>query len=160
MLDLTPLPLDEANAFIKQVHRHHGTVVGYKFALAASHDGVICGVAIVGRPVSRHLDDGLTLEVTRLATDGKKNASSFLYGACRRAAFALGYKRLITYTLPSESGSSLRAANWRCIGEAGGGAWSRSKRPRIDKHPLQTKLRWECMAIPNEEEAERGTVCS
>ena len=148
-LVITPLPLDEANAFVARHHRHHGPVRGYKFALAVSIvDGPICGVAIVGRPVARVLDDGLTLEVTRVATDGTRNAASMLYGACRRAAFALGYRRLVTYTLPSERGSSLRASGWRVIGEAGGGSWSCPSRPRVDKHPTQPKIRWEFHADP------------
>jgi hypothetical protein len=141
---VVPLPLDEANAFIRQHHRHHGKVIGHRFSLGvADADGQIRGVAVIGRPVARMLDDGMTLEVTRVATDGCKDACSSLYGAARRAAFALGYKRLVTYTLPSESGSSLKAAGYRCIGEAGGGAWGREGRPRVDKHPTQTKLRWE-----------------
>lgn len=96
-----------------------------------------------GRPVSRMLDDGLTLEVTRVASDGTPNACSMLYGACRRATFALGYKKLVTYTLGTEPGSSLHGAGWKLIGEAGGGSWSRGSRPRVDSHPLQSKLRWE-----------------
>lgn len=141
---IVPLPLDEANAFVVKHHRHHGRVVGHKFSLAVSDEaGNVRGVAIVSRPVSRRLDDGLTLEVTRVATDGAKDACSSLYGAARRAAFALGYKRLVTYTLASENGASLRAAGYRLIGEAGGGSWSVPSRPRVDKHPLQKKLRWE-----------------
>lgn len=85
----------------------------------------------------------MTLEITRVATDGTKNACSALYGAARRATFALGYTRLLTYTLPEEGGSSLRAAGYRLVGEAGGGSWSRTSRPRVDMHPLQQKLRWE-----------------
>lgn len=141
---VVPLPLDEANAFVAQHHRHHGRVVGHKFSLGVStQDGEIHGVAIVSRPVSRRLDNGLTLEITRVATDGAKDACSALYGACRRAAFALGYKRLVTYTLASEGGVSLKAAGYTLVGEAGGGSWSRSSRPRVDKHPTQAKLRWE-----------------
>lgn len=141
---VVPLPLDEANAFVAQHHRHHGRVVGHKFSLGVSDEaGEIHGVAIVSRPVSRRLDNGMTLEVTRVATDGAKDACSALYGACRRAVFALGYKKLITYTLASESGTSLKAAGWKCLGEAGGGSWSRGSRPRVDKHPTQHKLRWE-----------------
>lgn len=101
------------------------------------------GVAIVGRPVARQSQDGLTAEVKRLATDGTRNACSILYAAAWRAARALGYRRLITYTLPEEGGASLRGAGWRCIGSAGGGAWSRRARPRVDLHPTQQKLRWE-----------------
>jgi hypothetical protein len=140
--ELVPLPLDEANAFVEQFHRHHPPVRGHKFSLGLSQKGIV-GVAIVGRPVSRGLDDGLTLEITRLATDGTKDACSALYGACRRAAFALGYKRLFTYTLASESGVSLRAAGYRLVGEVRGRSWSCKSRPRVDKHPTQTKLRWE-----------------
>lgn len=143
---ILPCELAEANAFVVQHHRHHGPVVGHKFSLACADEDRIVGVAIVGRPVARRLDDGVTLEVTRLATDGTPNASSALYGAARRATFALGYRRLVTYTLPSESGSSLKAAGYRCLGEAGGGSWSVPSRPRVDKHPLQRKLRWEITA--------------
>lgn len=142
--NLVPLPLDEANAFVEQFHRHHGAVRGYKFALGLAHvGGDIVGVAIVGRPVARRLDNGITLEVTRVATDGTKDACSALYGACRRAAFALGYKKLVTYTLDSESGTSLRAAGYRLVGEVRGRSWSCQSRPRVDKHPMQAKLRWE-----------------
>jgi hypothetical protein len=141
-----PCDLDEANSFVAQYHRHHRPVVGHKFSIAAAICESIVGVVIVGRPVARMLDDGLTLEVTRLATDGTRNACSFLYGAARRAAFALGYKRIGTYILASEPGISLLAAGWRCIGEAGGGSWSVKSRPRVDKHPLQVKMRWEATA--------------
>lgn len=123
-LTIIPCELDEANAFVKHHHRHHPPVIGHKFSLAVvDQNGTIHGVAIVGRPVARRLDNGLTMEVTRVATDSTKNACSALYGACRRATFALGYKRLITYTLDTEPGTSLRAAGWRLIGTAGGGSW-------------------------------------
>jgi hypothetical protein len=145
-LEIVALPLAEANAFVAEHHRHHLPVVGAKFSLGVANDNQICGVAIVGRPVARRLDDGLTLEVTRVATDGTKNAASALYGACRRATFALGYKRLVTYTLDSEPGTSLRAAGWREIGQAGGGSWNRQTRPRVDRHPTQGKIRWEATA--------------
>ena len=146
--DVIPLPLDEANAFVEEHHRHHGRVVGHKFSLGVCRsdecgNAVIHGVAIVSRPVARRLDDGLTLEITRVATDGAKDACSALYGACRRAAFALGYKKLVTYTLASESGVSLKAAGYRVVGEVLGRSWSCQSRPRVDKHPTQAKLRWE-----------------
>lgn len=143
-LSIVPCELDEANAFVMQHHRHHQPTIGHKFSLATvdEHD-TVRGVAIVGRPVSRMLDNGLTLEVYRVATDGCQNACSSLYGACRRATFALGYRRLVTYTLPSESGISLRASGYRLLGEAGGGTWNRESRPRVDKHPTQKKLRWD-----------------
>lgn len=141
--ELIPITLAEANAFVEKFHRHHRPVPGSKFCVGASDGENICGVIIVGRPVARHLDDGWTLEVNRSCTDGTKNVNSMLYGAARRAAWALGYRKLVTYTLASESGSSLRAAGWKCIGERGGGKWSRESRPRVDLHPLQTKLLWE-----------------
>lgn len=89
------------------------------------------------------LDDDWTMELVRLCTDGTKNAASFLLGASRRATFALGFRKLITYTLAEEGGVSLKAAGWQCLGERGGGSWSRQERLRVDKHPLQTKLLWE-----------------
>jgi hypothetical protein len=145
-LSAVPIELGEANAFVRRHHRHHGRVVGHKFSIGASLDGNIVGVVIVGRPTARMRDDGLTLEVTRLCTDGTKNACSFLYGAAARATFALGYKRIGTYILASEAGTSLRAAGWRLIGETGGGTWSRKSRPRVDKHPIQGKLLYEVAA--------------
>ena len=145
MLELTPITLAEANAFVEQHHRHHKPVVGHKFCMAASTEKGVCGVCIVGRPVSRHLDDGWTLEVNRCCTDGTKNAPSLLYGAAWRAAKAMGYRRLITYTLPQEGGASLRAAGWKCIGERGGGNWNVKTRPRVDTQLQQTKLCWEAV---------------
>lgn len=142
-LYLAPITRAEANAFVVKHHRHHGPVRGHLFAVACSDGESVRGVAIVGRPVARNLQDGWTCEVTRLATDGARNACSLLYAACWRAARALGYRRLVTYVLAEESGVSLRAAGWRCIGEAGGGSWNRIARPRVDTHPTQTKIRWE-----------------
>ena len=143
MLVIVPIKLAEANAFVRQHHRHHQPVLGCKFCIAVCDEERVVGVAIVGRPVARMLDDGWTLEVNRTCTDGTKNANSMLYGACQRATFALGYKKLITYTLAEEGGASLKASNWKCIGKAGGGTWNRESRPRVDLHPLQGKLRWE-----------------
>jgi len=143
-LTIVPCTLDEAREFIALHHRHHVPPVGHKFSVAvADENGAVRGVATVGRPVARFMDDGWTLEVNRVATDGCANACSALYGAARRATFALGYRKLITYTLPEEGGASLRAANWRCIGLAGGGSWNHPSRPRVDKAPTQQKLRWE-----------------
>ena len=143
-IQIVPISLKEANIFVERTHRHHSKVVGHKFSIAiADEDENIRGVAIVGRPVSRSLDDGWTLEVTRLATDGVKNGCSMLYAAAWRVAKALGFKRLVTYILNSEKGTSLKAAGWKCIGECGGGTWNRKNRPRIDKHPTQLKIRFE-----------------
>lgn len=145
-LSIVPLDFAEANELVRKWHRHHKPVPGMKFAIGAAKDGEVVGAAIVSRPTARMSDDGWTLEVVRCVTDGTRNACSALYGACARATFALGFKRLITYTLPTESGSSLRGAGWRCLGTAGGGSWSRKSRPRVDLHPLQEKLKWETVA--------------
>lgn len=141
-MTVVPMALDEANAFVAAHHRHHTRVVGHKFSIAVAEGEQVVGVAIVGRPVARRLDDGWTLEVNRCCTDGTKNACSMLYAGAWRAARAMGYRKLITYTLPEEGGVSLKAAGWICLGEAGGGSWSVPSRPRVDKHPTQTKLKW------------------
>lgn len=142
-LDICPISLKEANAFVEQHHRHHGPTVGHKFSIGLSDGEKIVGVAIVGRPVSRYLDDGWTLEVNRLCTDGARNACSMLYAAAWRAARAMGYHRLITYILDNESGTSLRAAGWRCVGQAGGLRWTGKRRPTVDLYPAQLKIRFE-----------------
>ena len=150
-LTVVPMTLDEANAFVAAFHRHHKPVPGAKFCIGVSYNGFasngpeIVGVAIVGRPIARMLDDRWTLEVNRTCVySAFKNANSALYGACWRAAKALGYRKLITYTLPEESGASLRAAGWKIVAEStGGGKWGRENRPRVDTHPLQAKIRWE-----------------
>ena len=143
MLESQPVSYKEACDFIEENHRHHLPPQGWKFGVAVNDGEKIVGVITIGRPVSRHVDNGWTLEVTRCCTDGTKNAASKLYGAAYRAAKALGYKRLITYTLSSESGVSLIAANYRLIGETPGRSWSVKSRPRLDRHPLGQKLLWE-----------------
>ncbi len=143
-LTIVPIGFDEACAFVAKHHRHHRPPVGHKFSIAVADEAnEVRGVAIVSRPVARMMDDGWTMEVSRVATDGCPNACSALYGACRRAVFALGYRKLVTFTLNTEPGTTLRAAGWKCLGEAGGGSWSRPSRPQVDKHPLQAKLKWE-----------------
>ena len=142
-LEIVPMTLREANAYVEQNHRHHGPVAGHKYSIGLSNGEKIVGVAIVGRPVSRHLDDGWTLEVNRLCTDGTKNACSMLYAAAWRAARAMGYKRLVTYILESENGASLRAAGWKCVGQAGGLRWTGERRPEVDLYPAQMKIRFE-----------------
>ncbi len=142
-LRLVPCFIAEANAFVRQHHRHHGPTLSGLFAVAVAAESNVVGVAIVGRPVARMLADGFTAEVTRLASDGTPHVCSMLYGAAWRACRALGYRRLVTYVLKEEGGASLRGAGWKCLGEAGGGSWSRGDRPRVDKHPTQTKMRWE-----------------
>jgi len=145
-LRAVPISFADAAEFVLQHHRHHTPPVGHKFSIAAALEEAIVGVVIVGRPVSRRRDDGRTLEVTRLCTDGTPNACSFLYGAAARAAFALGYQRIGTYTLKSEPGTSLKAAGWRLIAETPGKSWSVPTRPRSDKHPLEPRLLWETAA--------------
>lgn len=142
-LELVPVTFREATTFIAEHHRHHEPPRGCLFCVGVASGGQVVGVAVIGRPVARMLQDGWTAEVTRVATDGSRNACSILYGAAWRAARALGYRKLVTYTLPEEGGASLRGAGWTVIGAAGGGSWSRSGRPRVDTHPTQVKLRWE-----------------
>lgn len=146
-LRIVPVTLREAHAFVSSVHRHHRPAQGGIFAVACAESSTICGVAVVGRPVARRLQDGFTAEVTRLATDGTKNACSMLYAASWRAARAMGYLRLITYILNTEPGTSLSAAGWRMVASTRDGeGWNRNGRPRVDCHPLQAKLRWEVPA--------------
>jgi len=144
-LSVVPISLDEANAFVFEHHRHHAPVVGHKFSIGVASDGRIVGVAIVGRPVARGNDNGWTLEVSRCCTDGSRNACSMLYGSAWRAAKAMGYRRLITYTLAEEGGSSVQGAGWRLVGERGGGNWNTPSRPRIDTDAALRgqKLLWE-----------------
>lgn len=139
-------PLADAQRLVGIWHRHHGQVAGHKFSLKAVLMNrlrtVEAGVAIVGRPVSRHLDDGKTLEVTRLATSGEANVASKLLGRAAREAKRRGYKRLITYTLAQESGASLRAAGFVMEKNCTGGSWNSPTRPRVDRHPTGPKQRW------------------
>ena len=128
MLEIVPMTLREANAFVEQNHRHHGATVGHKFSIGLSDGEKIVGGAIVGRPVSRHLDDGWTLEVNRLCTDGTRNACSMLYAAAWRAARAMGYKRVVTYILDTKNG---------------GLRWTGTRRPEVDLCPAQMKIRFE-----------------
>ncbi|MFD5111673.1 XF1762 family protein [Streptomyces sp. NPDC058391] len=115
-LHLVPVRSREAKELVRAWHRHHPPPIGQIFAVGAADEvGTLRAVAVVGRPVARHLDDGATLEVTRTASDGARNANSLLYAASWRAAKALGYRRLITYTQEGESGASLRGAGWQLI---------------------------------------------
>ena len=145
MLHVVPVELKEANAFIAALHRHHQPVVGHRFSLGcADESGVLHGVCVVGRPVARlagHPRD--VAEVTRLATDGTYNACSILYAASARACKAMGFRRIQTYTLPSEGGASLRASGWVDEGPAGGGQWKHTDgKPRRTDQPIDVKTRW------------------
>jgi hypothetical protein len=147
-LRLVPVSFSEACDFVGMWHRHHKPPPGHKFSIGLATDaGLLVGVAIVGRPVARHFDGGLTLEVNRTATDGTKNANSMLYGASWRAAKALGYQRLVTYTQEGESGASMRAAGWRVVSELRERrGWDTPSRPP-DSHGVDRMPRtlWEAM---------------
>lgn len=148
-MELRPVPLRIANAFVAEHHRHSKPTWGCRFCLGAYQGDELLGVAIVARPVSRTLDDGLTAEVTRLCVkpDAPRNTCSFLYGAARRAWAAMGGKKVITYTLATESGASLRGVGWTPTLASKPCGWNRPNRKR-EEQPiyLQQKLRWECTA--------------
>lgn len=115
-LTIVPITFRAACEYVTEHHRHLPPPRGTRFALGVcDEDGILRGVALVGRPVARSYDDGLTVEVNRTATDGCPNANSALYGAAWRVAAAMGFRRLITYTQHDETGSSLRAAGLRRI---------------------------------------------
>ncbi|WP_302335860.1 XF1762 family protein [uncultured Muribaculum sp.] len=137
-MEVRQTTLKEANAYVERYHRHHDRVVGHKWSLAAYKDGRLCGVAIVGRPTGRRLDDGETLEVTRLCTDGTRNACSCLYAAAARKAKREGYSKIITFILQSEPGTSLRAAGWTMeAAKAGKPEWNAQ---RYADRPVQLSL--------------------
>lgn len=142
MLRLRPISLRDANEYVRQHHRHHKPVAGHKFSIGCEADGELVGVIIAGRPVSRYLDDGFTLRLQGYAPTGRRTLAAF-YGAAARAAAAMGYKRIITYTLESENGASLRASGWICQGKAGGLRWTGKRQPKEDQYPAQMKLRYE-----------------
>lgn len=142
-LTVVPMTLRDANAFVAEHHRHHKPARGCRFCLGiVDGAGQLRGVAIIGRPMARMIDQKTTCEVVRLATDGCPNACSALYGAARRVAREMGFQRCITYILASEPGTSLRAAGWVREVETDGGSWSRPSRGRTDQHPLEPKVRW------------------
>lgn len=142
-IHLGPIDYYNAAAFVGIHHRHNKPPVGHKFSIGCyDSKGLLVGVCMVGRPIGRYLDDGLTLEVNRCCTDGTRNACSMLYGAAQRAAAALGYKRIVTYTLESENGSSLRASNWICDGPAGGTHWTGQRYEQTELPLGEMKVRW------------------
>lgn len=141
MIEIRPISLKTASEFIARNHRHHGPTAGCKFCVGLFAGEDLIGCAVCGRPVSRYLDNGITCEINRLCTDGTKNACSMLYGACCRIAREMGYKRIITYILASENGTSLKASNFICDGIAGGTHWT-GKRTRRQTSPAEMKTRW------------------
>lgn len=142
MLELRPCDFRTACQFVAAHHRHRKPPAGHKFSISCYDGERLCGVVMAGRPVSRYLDDGLTLEVNRCCTDGTKNTCSMLYGAACRAAKALGYRRIITYTKKSEPSTSLKASNWVCDGEAGGTHWTGKRYANSDPQTDEMKVRW------------------
>ena len=149
ILKLHPLPISikEANEFILNFHRHNAPVKNCRFAIGAGFEGKLVGVAIIGNPVARLMNDGFTMEVLRVCAkeDSPKNTCSFLYGRSWRVWQQMGGLRMITYTLQSESGSSLKGSGWKIVGETKPSkGWSRKNRDR-KWQPIygQMKFRWE-----------------
>ena len=146
------MTLKAACRYVEAHHRHNRPPHGALFAVGVTSDGAVCGVAVVGRPVARGLQDGFTCEVVRLCTEGRYNACSILYGACRRAARALGYRRIVTYTLAGEPGTSLKASGWTRAAEVKAATWDGKTRSRPNADLFGTvlrpegedKVRWEC----------------
>ena len=141
-MEIKPCELKDANAFIEKLHRHHKRVQGHRFSLGAWKNEKLVGVVCVGRPVARLTDASRVLEVTRLCTDGTRNACSALYSAAARVGREMGFEKIQTFILESETGVSLKASGWKREGETSGGTWSRQSRMRFDKHPLDIKARW------------------
>jgi hypothetical protein len=135
------IELKEANEIVARLHRHHKPVVGHRFSIGAEHGGKLVGCAIIGRPVARMADQKNIAEVTRLVTDGTRNACSFLYGQAARAAKELGFVQIQTFILPTESGVSLKASGWQRIGETKDGSWHTRSNRRSDQ-PECRKIKW------------------
>lgn len=143
-MEAIPLHLRQANEFVAKHHRHSLPTVGGKFAVGAALDGKMVGVAIAGRPVARRLDDGKTLEVLRVCTDGTPNACSFLYARCAKIARLMGYEKVITYTLEEEAGASLKAVGAKVVGRVEPKEWSVPSRPRKSQKVYEeAKVKWQ-----------------
>jgi len=138
-----PLTLKQANTLVELLHRHHKPVVGHRFSIGAEADGELVGAVIIGRPVARAVDQYSVAEVTRLVTNGHRNACSFLYGRAARVAQTMGFDRIQTYILESEPGTSLLAAGWHCEGKLrpNGRGWNNRANRRTDQ-PVEPKVRW------------------
>lgn len=143
-MEIIPIPLWQANNFVKKYHRHSCPVVGNKFSVGALKDNILIGVGIAGRPVARYLDNGLTLEILRVCTNGTKNANSFIYSSIKKIGLAMGYEKIITYTLEEESGISLKAINARKVAFCRSQEWGHKKRKRKSQEVYKkAKIRWE-----------------
>jgi hypothetical protein len=141
-MEIAPCTLKQANEYILWLHRHHKPVTGHRFSLCAHVDGNLVGVVTVGRPVARMSDQNTIAEVTRLCTNGYKNACSKLYGAAARVCKEMGFASIQTFILESESGKSLIASGWVKDSVTSGGSWSRPSRGRIDKAPIVKKIKF------------------
>ena len=141
-MTIVPITLKAANAFVATYHRHHKPTVGHKFSIGLSVNDDIIGVAIMGRPVARGSDNGFTIEVARLCTNGAKNACSMLYQAAARASKELGYNKIQTYILQSELGTSLKACGWKKEAITMGGEWQHTHGKRNNNYPIEPKQRW------------------
>lgn len=149
MLIIKPISLKNANAYCIEKHRHHGKVQGHKFSLSVWDGDRLCGVAIVGHPQSRRIDQENTLEVLRLCTDGTFNACSILYARCARVGRDMGYKKIITYILESEQGTSLKASGWHLEAEnVGGISWTGNREK--ERHKYQQQTLFEQKKVPSE----------
>lgn len=153
MLSIRHIELRDANDFVAKYHRHHKPVRGHRYSLGCYQNNKLVGVAIVGRPVARAIDQIYTVEILRLATDGTSNACSKLYGSTARAARELGYRKIITYILENETGSSLRASGFKYEYTTTGGSWNTPSRERQDKAPtvkkkLYSKTFYESEVLP------------
>jgi hypothetical protein len=161
MSELCPVTLRTACDFVKEHHRHNDSPQGHKFSIGLTENGLLIGVVIVGNPIARFQCDGYTAEVTRCCVlEGYRNANSKLYGAAVRAAKAMGYRRILTYTLPAESGATLKAVGFHVDGvtKYNPKGWDMPNRPRKmpERYPTGSKIRWvkfigERSAIKNSE---------
>jgi len=152
-MKIVPLDIKTANTYVALHHRHNKPTNGHKFSIGVECDGILIGVCICGKPIARVLDDGKTLEVRRVCTDGTRNACSILYGAAARIAKQMGYDKIITYTLLTEPGTSLKASGWTLVCESSGRSWNTQSRPRDEyqttlfgterKYETGKKYRWE-----------------
>lgn len=155
MLKVRPISIRHANEFVELYHRHHGKKTGCRFAIACCDGETVHGVAICSNPVGRNADDGLTLEVARLCTDGTYNACSILYGACARIAKDMGFRKIQTYILESEEGTSLKASGWVCEGEAGSMSWMHNASERTKQRTMYQQASFFPAKKPPEEMKQR-----